>query len=292
MLDLGPGGARLDELRMSKSFVDVLRDARTLVSNASNASNAPVIDPAETAVARKLIQNLDEAIARFEGTGPAVDRISVLCHDLKDPLASVVMGAGFLRKTVAAQDDGVRRVINAISRAADQLGQLISDFHDLSKLENGRLSVSARPCDVTADLAAGIDGLASRAAERKVELVFEAPVGPAVAVCDPARMLQAVTNLVANAIRFTEAGGRVVIRVQSDEKWVRVVVSDTGRGIPADRLPTIFDPAANASRVSRDGPGLGLPIVKGLVELLHGRVTATSKEGEGSSFEVALPRVP
>jgi len=269
---------------VAKAFVDMLRDARLLVS--SGASTAGVADPVETAVAR----NLDEAIARLEGTARGVERVSVLCHDLKDPLASVVMGAGFLRKTVASEDDGARRVVNAISRSADRLGQLISDFHDLAKLESGRLPVHPLACDVGVTLAGGIDGLALRAGEREVQLAFEPPAGPAIAMCDAGRLVQVVTNLVGNAIRFTEAGGRVVIRVQADDAWVRVTVSDTGRGIAAERLTSIFDPVANSSRVSRDGPGLGLPIVKGLVELQHGKVTVTSKVGEGSSFEVALPK--
>jgi signal transduction histidine kinase len=209
---------------------------------------------------------------------------------LKDPLASVVMGAGFLQKTLPSQDDGVRRVVNAIGRSADRLGQVIADFHDLARLESGRMAVDPRECDVTGVLAGAVDGLASRARERAVELTFEAPGGPRLAVCDRARLLQVISKLVLNAIAFTDAGGRVVLRAIADDEWIRVVVSDTGRGIAADRLPLIFDHAANAGRTPRDGPGLGLAIAKGLVELQGGEVNVTSKEGEGTTFEVTLPK--
>src|SRR5580692_6718048 len=112
---------------MAKPFLEALREARALVSTARTEGSP------EAAVARRLARSLDDAIARFDGTAPGVDLASVLCHDLKDPLASVVMGAGFLQKVLPPEDDGVRRVVNAIARSADRLGQIITDFHDLAK---------------------------------------------------------------------------------------------------------------------------------------------------------------
>jgi signal transduction histidine kinase len=273
---------------MEKPFVDALRQARDLVSS------APTADAVEAAAARKVGRNIDEAIARCEGGPDGTDIISIVCHDLKDPLASIVMGNGFLQK-VASKDEAMRRVVNAISRSTDRLARVISDFHDLAKLDAGRIVVDLHPCDVCAALAGKLDELAREAHGRDVQFAFERAPGSAVALCDRARLIQIVGNLVSNAIRFTDPGGRVVVRVvaeEPEEKWIRVVVRDTGRGIPAERLPLIFDHAANAGRVSRDGPGLGLPIVKGLVELQGGDVTVTSKVGEGSSFEVALPKAP
>jgi len=272
---------------MAKPLVDALRQSRELVS----AANAP--GPLERAAVRKLVRSIDEAIARLNGDPNRVDLASVVCHDLKDPLASIVMGAGFLHKTVGAKDDSARRVVNAIVRSAERLGHVISNFHDLAALETGRLTLDPHPWDVTAVLAAELDGLASMAAERGVRLAFETPDRPAMALCDRPRLIQVIHNLVSNAVRFTEAEGSVVIRVEANDptgRRVRVIVRDTGRGIPPDRLPAVFDHAANAAQISRDGPGLGLPIVKGLVELHGGEVTATSVLGEGSSFEVLLPK--
>jgi signal transduction histidine kinase len=272
---------------MTKAFVDLLREARALVSAGRLA------DPVEAATARRLARDIDEAIARCEGGPPTMDLVSLVCHDLKDPLASVVMGAAYLQKTLVSDDDGeALRVVDAIARSADRLGRVISDFHDLAKVEAGRLLLETRACAIARVLAGTIDGLSSHAGERRVQLVFEAPGGAAVAVCDPARLAQAISNLVSNAIRFTEAGGRVVVRAEADEKWIRVVVSDTGRGIPAERLARIFDRTANSIGTPRDGPGLGLAIVKGLVELQGGAVTVTSQVGEGTAFVVTLPRAP
>jgi|HubBroStandDraft_1064217.scaffolds.fasta_scaffold47671_2 signal transduction histidine kinase len=271
---------------MAKPFVDALRNARAVVSA------VPATDPVQAAVARKLTQNLDDAIARFEGRAPDVDLVSAVCHDLKDPLASIVMGAGFLQKALASEDEGVRRAIKAITRSADRLGRLVSDFHDLAKLEVGRLPIDPRACDVSVTVGDAVERLASIAGERGVQVTFQAPDDPAMAHCDPVRVAQIVSNLVANAIRFTGAGGTVGVRVEGGETGIRVLVSDTGRGIPAERLASIFDHGANSGRTSRDGPGLGLAIVKALVEQQDGQVKATSTLGQGSLFEVTLPNAP
>ena len=268
---------------MAKPFLEALREARALMS-------APADGPQEAAVARRLARSLDDAIARFDGTAPGVDLASVLSHDLKDPLASVVMGAGFLQKVLPPEDDGVRRVVNAIARSADRLGQIITDFHDLAKIDSGRLSIDPHEWDLGTVVAGAIDSFAARAREREVELAFAPPGEPCVAVCDRARLLQVISKLVVNAIAYTDAGGRVVLSVRSDADCVRMAVADTGRGIAAERLPLIFDHATSAARISRDGPGFGLAIAKGLVDLQGGRIAVTSEVGKGTTFEVALPR--
>ncbi|MGO9838856.1 MAG: sensor histidine kinase [Polyangiaceae bacterium] len=269
---------------MAKPFVDALRKARALVSTAH------ATEPVEVAVARKLTQSIDDAIAWFEGDLGNGDLVSAVCHDMKDPLASVVMGAGFLQRALAPEDESVRRAIKAITRSADRLGKVISDFHDLAKLEVGRLPIDPRACDVSVALAEAVEGLESRASERGVKLTLQTPDGPTMGLCDPVRLVQIVCNLVANAIRFTGAGGTVAVRAECGQAGIRILVTDTGRGIPPERLPTIFDHRANSGRMSRDGPGLGLAIVKALVEQQGGQVKATSTVGKGSLFEVTLPK--
>jgi signal transduction histidine kinase len=268
------------------TFVEALREARTQIEAAASTSK---VQPGEAAVARRIGRELERAIARLDGGEGDKDLISIVCHDLKDPLASIVMGAGFLRKTAAAEDATAARVVGAIARSADRMNQLVGDFHDLAKLEEGRLQIERRPCDVVATLRGAMGVLEAIAKERSVTLAFEAPEGPLVVSCDASRLVQAVTKLAGNALRFTPAAGRVTVRVAREEDAVRVTVQDTGRGIAAERLPTIFDHAANARRTPRDGPGLGLAIVRGLVELHGGTVGVSSRVGEGSSFSFTLP---
>jgi len=269
-------------------LVEALREARARIEAAASTTK---VQPGEAAVARRIGRDLERALARLEGSDADRDLISIVCHDLKDPLASIVMGAGFLRKTATADDPTAARVVGAIARSADRMSQLIGDFHDLAKLEEGRLQVERRPCDVIAALRGALGPLETLAKERSINLELETPDSRAavIAHCDAARLVQIAGKLVANALKFTPAGGHVTVRVEPEGDAVRMSVRDTGRGIAEDRLPTIFDHVANARRVPRDGPGLGLAIVRGLVELQGGTVGVQSRVDEGSTFTVTLP---
>lgn len=240
-------------------------------------------------MARRLVRELDQSIALLEGKEGERDLISVICHDLKDPLASIIMGTGFLRKTLAADDTAGRRVVDAVMRSADRMTSLVNDFHDLAKLEAARLTIDARACDVVPFLRETAAAQRANAAEKKVTLETELPSSETVAICDRARVAQIVEKILVNAIRFTGAGGRVTLRAVKTDGVVQVAIEDNGRGIPADRLATIFDYAANARRTPRDGPGLGLAIARGIVEAQRGTIAVESRVGEGTRFTFTLP---
>ena len=268
---------------MKTPFVIALRGALALLA-------AAPAEPAEAGVARKIVRDMEQCLARLEGReGTEADLIAIVCHDLKNPLASIVMGAGFLKKTVPAEDGAARRVVDAIARSTDRMGQVIGDFHDLAKLEAGRIQLDLRPLDVVAVLQAALPSLEPRARERGVRLELEVPETPLIALSDRIRLLQVLSKLVGNAIKFTSAEGRVVVRAEGKAGAVRVAVSDSGRGIPADRLASIFDHAANARRSPRDGPGLGLAIAQGLLRLQGSHIDVESRVEKGSVFSFALP---
>jgi signal transduction histidine kinase len=259
----------------------------TALHDARRALTAVTVEPGEAAVAKRIARELDETIARLEGKESEKDLVAVVCHDLKDPLASIVMGAGFLKKALPAEDGAARRVVDAIARSAERMNQVVSDFHDLAKLEAGQLEVALQPCDVGGVLHAAIAAFEAQAKEREVTLRLEAPEG-LIASCDRARLPQIVSKLVGNALKFTPARGQVLVRGQRDGDRVRVSVRDTGRGIPPERLRDVFDRAANARRTPRDGPGLGLAIARGLVELQGGTIGVESRVAEGSLFWFTL----
>jgi signal transduction histidine kinase len=269
---------------MTNDFIATLREARAALSAVST------VEPVEAAVARRLTRELDEAIVQLSGGTPEKDLVSIVCHDLKDPLASIVMGAGFLKKTTSAADGGARRVIEAISRSAERMSQVVTDFHDLAKLEGGLLPIERRPCDVVTALQGAMVPLEAQAKERGISLTLDVPADRPLAMCDGSRLVQIVSKLVGNALRFTPPEGRVVTRVTADTRWVSVSVQDTGRGIPPERVPMIFDRVANARRTPRDGPGLGLAIVRGLLDLHGGEIAVDTRVGEGSTFTFTLPR--
>ncbi len=280
---------------MTTPLIVALREARAMLQAAST------VEPVEASVARRLARELDDALNRLdpgkpgepgesgERREPDKDLLSIVCHDLKDPLASIVMGAGFLKKTAPADDSAARRVVDAIARSADRMSQVIGDFNDLAKLEAGLLPFDPRPCDVVAILRGAIASFDAQAKERGLALVLDERGERLEVLADPIRLTQIATKLIANAIKFTPPGGRIAARAAESDGRVRIAVSDTGRGIPADRFARIFDYAANARRNPRDGPGLGLAIVRGLVELHRGEIAVESRVGEGSTFSVSLP---
>jgi signal transduction histidine kinase len=274
------------EPHMPSPVVVALEEARSRIASAVDSDMA---EAGEAFVARRLARDLDQAILRLQGQDAERDLLSVVCHDLKDPLASIVMGAGFLRKTVAREETSARRVIDAIARSAERMSQVIGDFPDLARLDAGRMVLDRQACDVSSTLRAAILSFEASAKEAGIELAPELPDAPLNAFCDRGRLQQIVSKLVGNALRFTPRGGGVVVRASREGDLVRISVSDTGRGIPAERLTTIFDYAANARRTPRDGPGLGLAIVRGLVELQGGRVMVESRVSEGSVFAFTLP---
>ena len=253
------------------------------------ASPSPPRSAAEATVARRLVRELDQSIALLEGKDAERDLISVICHDLKDPLASIIMGTGFLRKTLAAEDAAGRRVVDAVMRSADRMTSLVNDFHDLAKLEASRLPIDARACDVVPFLRDSVAAQRASAAEKNIVLEADLPSSETLAICDRARVSQIVEKILANAIRFTGTGGRVRVHAAKTDGVIRVVIEDTGRGIPADRVATIFDYAANARRTPRDGPGLGLAIARGIVEAQRGTIAVESRVGEGTRFTFTLP---
>jgi signal transduction histidine kinase len=262
-------------------FVTALREARARIASASTS-------PVEASAARRIERELEQTIARLEGTEADKDLIAVVCHDLKDPLASIVMGAGFLRKALSTEDPAAKRVVEAIARSADRMGQVVGDFHDLAKLEAGRLAVEHQVCDVVVTLKGALAPFAAQAKEKGVQLEVEMP--PALTIhCDRARLIQTFGKILGNALKFTPANGRITVRVAAEGAGASITVEDNGRGIAADRLPTIFDHGANARRTPRDGPGLGLAIARGVTELQGGTITVRSQPGEGSAFTFTLP---
>ena len=272
---------------MASPLVVALRNALDLVAA------APTVEPGEATIARRVARDINLTLARLEGREPSdSDLIAIVCHDLKDPLASIVMGAGFLRKTLPAEDAAARRVVEAILRSTERMGQVIGDFHDLAKLETGRIALELRAWDVVPILQAASTSFDTKARERGVHFELDVPATPLLALCDRARLLQVVAKLVGNAIKFTNAEGRVALRAESPQGRVRVVVSDSGKGIPPDRTATIFDHAVNARRTPRDGPGLGLAIAQGLLDLQRIKIDVESQVDHGSEFSFTLPAPP
>ena len=216
--------------------------------------------------------------------------LATVSHELRSPLTSMREAAHLLHEEVAGTlNPKQTRLVAIIGDSTERLLRLVNQILDLSRLRAGRLPLARRTLDLTQVAERGVNELRPQAAEGHVSVSVERVGQNFEAAVDEDKLVQVVVNLVANAIRFTPAGGRVAVRVVDAGPEVELHVEDTGVGIPAAALPRIFDMYQQAHSQS-GGTGLGLAIVRGVVEAHNGRVTVESQEGKGSRFTVLLPR--
>jgi signal transduction histidine kinase len=215
---------------------------------------------------------------------------AIFSHELRSPLTSVREAAHLLADGVPGPlTPKQARLVEIIGRSSDRLLRLVNQILDVSRLRAGLLPIGQGPVDLERVVARAADELRPQAEEAGITLQRER-VGTKFGVTgDEERLVQVVVNLIANAVRFTPTGGRVVLRTVDAGPECEVQVEDTGIGIPAAELPHVFETYRQA-HAGRGGTGLGLAIVRALVLAHGGRVTVESHEGKGSRFTVLLPR--
>jgi two-component system OmpR family sensor kinase len=242
------------------------------------------------------------------------DLVANVSHDLKTPLTSI---QGFAQALLegATQDEAARqRAASVIYDEASRMVRMVEELLDLARIESGQMVLERRPLDLAALVGGVVQALAPAAAEKRVTLHADLPELPLV-TGDGDRLSQVFTNLLDNALKYTSEGDRVQITAQVLKAqprpqrsrilarpdastltslradFVEVSIADTGRGIPAEDLPRIFERfyQADKARPSRRGSGLGLAIAKEVVEAHAGRIGVESVEGLGTRFSVALP---
>jgi CheY-like chemotaxis protein len=235
---------------------------------------------------------LREALAAAEESNRLKDEfLAVVSHELRTPLNAILGWARMLRAGTLSQDD-VPRALETIERNAQVQAQLIEDLLDVSRIVSGKLRLDMRPVDVRELIEEAVDTVRPTADARGVALaVAIGNVGPVSG--DAQRLQQVAWNLLSNSIKFTPRGGIVTVRAEQVGATVRILVTDTGQGIDSAFLPHVFDrfrQAASTGQTSRKGLGLGLAIVRNLVEAHAGTVEATSEgPGKGATFTVELP---
>jgi signal transduction histidine kinase len=232
---------------------------------------------------RKLLE-LDQIKSRF---------FANISHELRTPLTLLLAPLESLMKRFNhTLDEDTRNLLGTMHANGMRLLKLINDLLDLVRLESGRMEVKREPIEVAA-FAKGLASAARQVADDK-RIKLETFVDPALGavLADHDKLEKIVLNLVFNALKFTPAGGCVSLRAEKQDKEFVLIVSDTGMGIAAKNLPFIFDrfwQADGSSKRKYQGVGIGLALVKELVEIQKGTVTVESLEGKGTTFTVRLP---
>jgi PAS domain S-box-containing protein len=218
--------------------------------------------------------------------------LSVVSHELRTPLGAI-LGYSQMTRHEPHNASAVSRYCEIIERNAWAQSQLIDDLLDTARIISGKLKLDLAQADLRLLLEEAVDVVRSAAEIKRIDLTAQIDEAPRKLLCDAMRLRQVVWNLLQNAIKFTPEGGRVALRVERAGERVRLIVSDTGRGIEPDFLPAIFDrfSQSDMSLTRRHGGlGLGLALVKQLVEM-HGGIIKAASEGEGlgATFTVTLP---
>ena len=221
--------------------------------------------------------------------------LATISHELRTPLSAILGWARMLRLGQLSPEN-IARALDTIERNARAQAQLVDDLLDVSRIITGKMRMDVRPADPNAFIDAAVEAVRPAADAKGVRVQKVMDTGLLSIPGDPVRLQQVVWNLLSNAIKFTPREGRVQIRSERVNSHLEIVVSDTGQGIAPDFLPHVFDRFRQADqKTSRQygGMGLGLAIVRHLVELHGGTVRAESEgEGRGATFTVMLPISP
>ena len=215
--------------------------------------------------------------------------VSIVSHEFRTPLTGI-QGFSEMMRDEDLTMPVMREYAADINKDARRLARLITDMLDLDRMESGRMTLNSEPVDLNRIVTDTAAQFRLSAADHPIELHLDARLHQLLGDSD--RLTQVVTNLVSNAIKYSPSGGAVELRTERAEKTVTLTVTDHGMGIPADQLEKIFDRYSRVETTetrSIQGTGLGLPIVRQIVQLCGGKVWATSDSGLGSVFHVQLP---
>jgi signal transduction histidine kinase/CheY-like chemotaxis protein len=243
------------------------------------------MDVTEQVQARKAAEEANRAKDEF---------LATLSHELRTPLNAILGWAKMMTDSHLGED--VRhRALETIQRNARIQAQLIDDILDVSRIISGKLKLEIRPVELSSIIELAVESVLPAAEAKDIRIQRVLDYGNSMVSGDPNRLQQIIWNLLSNAVKFTPKGGRIQVRLERVNSHVEIIVSDTGSGIPEKVLPFIFDrfrQADSATTRQHGGLGLGLAIVRHLVEMHGGTVEAESKgEGQGSTFTVNFPLI-
>ena len=305
--------AAIDSLRQGGSHVTVdLRierrrtgaEAEQFVHMRTDLTACPAADGTPAAIVAQSRDISDEATLRSESARKTAEAesandaktrfLAAVSHELRTPLNAILGFSDILTGEYFGklQNDRQREYVALIHQSGSHLLSVVNTMLDVSKIEAGRYELLPEPFDVAVSVNACEQMLGLQAREKGIQLTSRVPRGLGEAIADQRALQQVLINLVGNAIKFTDRGGMVTIDAARDGRDLVLTVSDTGIGIPADKLDCIGQPftqVQNEYTRKYEGTGLGLSLVKGLVALHGGRFAIASDPGVGTVITVSVP---
>jgi two-component system, sensor histidine kinase len=280
-------------LQTSASYIASADKIRALEGGADNYLFEP-IEPEELVANVRALLRLSHAERELREVDRRKDVfLATLAHELRNPLAPILTAVELLRLLDPDVPPSQERARRTILRQTNYMIRLVDDLLDVSRITNGKIVLKKERVQLHGFVNAAAETVASIMDQRNHALSVEWPAEDVWVVGDSVRLAQIVANLLNNAAKFTPLGGEIALTAEQDGKHVRIRVRDNGIGLSPENAASIFDlfvQAGHAPDRAQDGLGIGLSLVRGLVELHGGTVKATSPgEGLGSTFEVSLP---
>jgi signal transduction histidine kinase len=257
-----------------------------------NAPRAPGAVTADTLVdLQLLVEREREQRRRADAANRAKDEfLATLAHELRQPLAAALTAVELQKFSPTPEAQERARVV--IERQLKHMLRLVDDISEASRIARGALDLRRERLDVRSVIEQALEMTAPQFQARRQTVTLALANEPAWVDGDAVRLKQVFANLLQNAARYTPAGGRIDVRLEADSRQVRATIQDDGPGIPAAALDQIFELFERGSQRDARGLGIGLALVRRLVELHGGTVSASSEgAGRGSEFTVTLPRL-
>ncbi len=224
------------------------------------------------------------------------DFLASVTHELKSPLTSLIMYIDlFLTGATGKLNDKAKKFLRIMERNSNRLARFIDDLLDMAKIERGKMEIKKESLGIFPIVSETVELMKPQADEKNIEIVTNIPNDLPLVFIDGDRTRQVITNLLSNSIKFTPEKGKISIKIRDDKKYLEVSLSDTGMGIPPEKISKIFDKFEQVKEVRERvkgprGTGLGLAIVKSLVEAQGGKIWVESELDKGSTFYFTLPK--
>jgi signal transduction histidine kinase len=283
--------SRLIAALSNVTVLDRPASARTLVSSVQAAIRSRRRQY-EIRDQMQVLRAADEALRRADRLKD--EFLAMLAHELRNPLAPIRTAAELLTRHMTPESRG-QPAVAIIKRQVNQLTHLVDDLLDVSRITHGRIQLQLEPLELSSIIFQALESTEAMARDKQHSVVVTPSGGCPHVQGDRARLVQCVTNLLNNAIKYTDPGGRIVIGVREEGALAVIAVSDSGIGIAPDLLPRIFDPFVQGIRSldrSEGGLGIGLSVVQRLIEMHGGTVTVASDgANRGSTFELRIPQI-
>jgi PAS domain S-box-containing protein len=267
-----------------------------------STSSGRTYSPADLEFSRGLARLASLAVenarlyrAAQQATKARDEVLGIVAHDLRSPLNSIALWLQVVERQIQKQGAELQarsnEAMGAMTTACRRMSRLIQDLLDVTRLEAGQLSLNTNPQTPTSLVREAVDSARAHAEEARLQVHLEVAESLPPVLADRDRLLQVFSNLLGNALKFTPPGGDIWVGAGLEGEQVRFHVRDTGPGMASESLAHIFDRFWQASRTDSRGVGLGLSIVKGIVEAHRGQLRVESAPGRGSTFSFTIPRV-